>query len=74
MRFPLPLPRTLSFPTNLPVRLILPGFLLLAALLSLLAATVAAGFVERRSAEGVTGALAAVGQDWVEVLADGLQI
>jgi OOP family OmpA-OmpF porin len=74
MRFPLPLPRTLSFPTNLPVRLILPGFLLLAAFLSLLAATVAAGFVERRSAEGVTGALAAVGQDWVEVLADGLQI
>lgn len=74
MRFPLPLPRTMSFPATLPVRLILPGFLLLAALLSLFAAMVAAGFVERRSAEGVAGAVAAAGQDWAEVLADGLQI
>lgn len=72
MRFPLPKAPGLSL--TVPVRLILPGFLVLAAVLSLLVATAAASFVERRSAEGVERALAGAGQGWAEVLADGLQI
>jgi OOP family OmpA-OmpF porin len=72
MRFSLP--KALSLPLTIPVRLILPGFLVLAALLSLLVATVAASFVERRSAEGVAKAVADAGEGWADVLADGLQI
>lgn len=72
MRFSFP--RTLRLPAAVPVRLVLPGFLALAAVLSFVVATVAAGFVERRSAEGVAAALAAAGQDWAEVMADGLSI
>lgn len=72
MRFSLP--RLPALPLALPVRLILPAFLVLAALLSVLAATVAASFVERRSAEGVSDALAAAGQAWADVMADGLRI
>lgn len=66
--------RSLRLPVAFPLRLILPAFLAGAGLLSLLVATVAAGVVERRSAEGVEAALAAAGQGWAEVRADGLQI
>lgn len=72
MRFSLP--KAPSLPITIPVRLILPGFLVLAAILSLLVATVAASLVERRSAEGVAKALAEAGEGWADVLADGLQI
>lgn len=72
MRLSLPKAHGLQF--AIPVRLILPGFLVLAALLSLLAATVAASVVERRSAEGVERVLAEQGLGWAGVVADGLQI
>lgn len=72
MRFSLP--KAPSLPITVPVRLILPGFLVLAAILSVLVATAAASFVEKRSAEGVAKALAEAGEGWAEIITDGLQI
>ncbi|MCB2111030.1 MAG: OmpA family protein [Rhodobacteraceae bacterium] len=54
--------------------ILLPATLVVAALLSLLAASWAATVVEQRSADGVDSVLQAEGFDWAAVEADGLQL